>query len=61
MKLENLSIKLFLCFITGGFLAVSFLVLLCLFWVTKKLLVVLYGGLLNAVFLVWGGVFLHYF
>lgn len=35
--------------------------LLGLFLVTKNLRVVLYGGLLTAVFLVWGGIFLHYF
>ena len=34
------------------------LVLLGLFLVTKNLRVVLYGGLLTAVFLVWGGIFL---
>ena len=37
------------------------LVLLGLFLVTKNLRVVLYGGLLTVVFLVWGGIFLHYF
>ena len=61
MKLENLSVKKFLRLITIGLLATSFLVLLCLFLVTKNLRVVLYGGLLTAVFLVWGGIFLHYF
>ena len=61
MKIENLSMKKFLWLITGGLLATSFLVLLCLFLVTKNLRVVLYGGLLTAVFLVWGGIFLHYF
>ena len=44
-----------------GLLATSFLVLLGLFLVTKNLRVVLYGGLLTVVFLVWGGIFLHYF
>ncbi len=61
MKIENLSMKKFLWFITGGLLATSFLVLLCLFLTTKNLQLVLYGGLLTAVFLVWGGIFLHYF
>ena len=61
MKLENLSVKKFLRLIAGGLLASSFLVLLCLFLVTKNLWVVLYGGLLTAVFLVWGGIFLHSF
>ena len=61
MKLENLSVKRFLRLITVGLLATSFLVLLGLFLVTKNLQVVLYGGLLTAVFLVWGGIFLHYF
>lgn len=61
MKLENLSIKKFLWLITVGLLATSFLVLLGLFLVTKNLRVVLYGGLLTAVFLAWGGIFLHYF
>ena len=61
MKLENLSVKKFLRLITVGLLATSFLVLLGLFLVTKNLRVVLYGGLLTAVFLVWGGIFLHYF
>lgn len=60
MKIENLSMKKFLWFITGGLLATSFLVLLCLFLTTKNLQLVLYGGLLTAVFLVWGGIFLHY-
>ena len=32
-----------------------------LFLVTKNLRLVLYGGLLTAVFLVWDGIFLHYF
>ena len=45
MKIENLSMKKFLWLITGGLLATSFLVLLCLFLVTKNLRVVLYGGL----------------
>ena len=54
MKLENLSVEKFLRLITIGLLATSFLVLLCLFLVTKNLRVVLYGGLLTAVFLVWG-------
>ena len=44
MKIENLSMKKFLWLITGGLLATSFLVLLCLFLVTKNLRVVLYGG-----------------
>lgn len=61
MKLEKLSVKKFLRLITGGFLATSFLVLIYLFLVTKNLWVVLCGGLLTAVFLVWGGIFLHYF
>lgn len=56
MKLENLSVKVFLRLITIGLLATSFLVLLCLFLVTKNLWVVLYGGLLTAVFLAWGGI-----
>ena len=50
MKLENLSVEKFLRLITIGLLATSFLVLLCLFLVTKNLRVVLYGGLLTAVF-----------
>ena len=61
MKLENLSVKKFLRLITVGLLTTSFLMLLGLFLVTKNLRVVLYGGLLTAVFLVWGGIFLHYF
>ena len=61
MKLENLPVKMFLCFIIGGLLATSLLVVLCLFLVTKNLLVVIYGGLLTIMFLVWGGIFLHYF
>ena len=56
MKLENLSVEKFLRLITIGLLATSFLVLLCLFLVTKNLRLVLYGGLLTAVFLVWGGI-----
>ena len=32
-----------------------------MFLVTKNLRLVLYGGLLTAVFLVWDGIFLHYF
>ena len=55
MKIENLSMKKFLWLITGGLLATSFLVLLCLFLVTKNLRVVLYGGLLTAVFLYGAG------
>ena len=61
MKLEQLSVKKFLWLITGGFLATSFLVLICLFLVTKNLWIILCGGLLTAIFLVWGGIFLHYF
>lgn len=61
MKLENLSVKNFLRLIICGFLATSFLVLLCLLWVTKNLQVFLYDGLLTALFLVWGWIFLHYF
>ena len=61
MKLENLSVKRFLRLITVGLLATSFLVLLGLFSGYENLQVVLYGGLLTAVFLVWGGIFLHYF
>ena len=61
MKIENLSMKKSLWLITVGLLATSFLVLLGLFLVTKNLRVVLYGGLLTAVFLIWGGIFLHYF
>ena len=52
MKLENLSVKKFLRLITVGLLTTSFLMLLGLFLVTKNLRVVLYGGLLTAVFLV---------
>ena len=51
MKLENLSVKKFLRLITVGLLTTSFLMLLGLFLVTKNLRVVLYGGLLTAVFL----------
>ena len=51
MKLENLSVKKFLRLITVGLLTTSFLVLLGLFLVTKNLRLVLYGGLLTAVFL----------
>ncbi len=61
MKLENLSVKKFLRLIVCGLLATSFSVLLCLFLITKDLRVVLCGGLLTAVFLIWIWIFLHYF
>ena len=61
MKLENLSVKKFLRLIVGGLLASSFLCCSVCFWLQKTCWVVLYGGLLTAVFLVWSGIFLHYF
>ena len=61
MKIENLSVKKFLWLITGVILATSFLVLLCLFVITKNLWTVLCGGLLTATFLACGGIFLYYF
>ena len=44
-----------------GVLATSALLLFGLFWITKNLWVVLYGGILAVALLVWGGVFLYYF
>ena len=61
MKLESLPMKKFLCLILCGILAASTLLLLGLFWITKNLWVFLYGGLLTAVLLAWGGLFLYYF
>ncbi len=61
MKLENLSVKKFLRLIVCGLLTTSFSVLLCLFLITKDLQVVLCGGLLTVVFLIWIWLFLHYF
>lgn len=61
MKMENLSIKKFLWFILCGVLATSALLLFGLFWITKNLWVVLYGGVLVIALLAWGGVFLYYF
>lgn len=61
MKIENLSIKKFLQLIICGFLTTAILMLFCLFLITKNLQVVLYGALLTAVFLVWAGIFMHYF
>lgn len=59
--MENLSIKKFLWLILCGFLATSVLLLFGLFWITKNLWVVLYGGGLVVALLAWGGVFLYYF
>lgn len=61
MKLEKLSVKKFLWLIICGILVTSFLIILCLLWLTKSLLVLFYGVLLTVVFLIWGGIFLHYF
>ncbi len=61
MKLENLSVKKFLRLIVCSFFATSFFALFVLFLLTKDMRVVLYGGLLTVIFLVWGGIFLHYF
>ena len=61
MKLESLPMKKFLWLILCGILAASTLLLLGLFWITKNLWVFLYGGLLTAVLLAWGGLLLYYF
>lgn len=61
MKLVNLPMKKFLWFIIIVILATSALSLFFLFWITKNLWAVLCGGLLTAVFLAWGGIFLYYF
>ena len=61
MKLENLSVKKFLRLIICGIPATSVAALLCLLVITRNFQVVLYGGLLTAVFLIWIGIFLYYF
>lgn len=61
MKLENLSVKKFLRLIICGILATSVAALLYLLVITRNFQVVLYGGLLTAVFLIWIGIFLYYF
>ena len=49
MKLEKLSTKKFLCLIVCGALTVSAFLLFGLFWVTKNVWAVLYGGVLAVV------------
>ena len=61
MKMERLPVKKLLGIIICGALATSAILLLVLFWVTGNGWLVLYGGALTAVRLVWGGVFLYCF
>lgn len=61
MKLEKLSVKKFLQFIVCATLVTIFITLLGLLLIMKDLRIILYGGLLTAIFLIWGGIFLRYF
>lgn len=59
--MANLSMKKFLWCIVCGVLTTSAFLLFYLFCITKNLWLVLYGGMLTAILLVWGGIFLYYF
>lgn len=61
MKPENLSVKKFLRLIACGYCASAFFALLVLFWLTEDMQVLWCGGVLSAICLIWGGIFLHYF
>ena len=61
MKLEKLSVKKFLQFIVCATLVTIFITLLGLLLIMKDLLIILYRGLLTAILLIWGGIFLPYF
>ena len=61
MKIEKLSVQKFLRLIVCGAALTSAVLLILLFVITQNLRLVLYGVLLTAALLVWGGIFLHYF
>lgn len=61
MKLEKLSVKKFLQFIVCGTLLTALIMMLCLVFIIKDLRIVLCCGLFIGIFLIWGGIFLHYF
>ena len=61
MKLQNLSVRVFLRKIVAGTLLTAALLLLIFFLLTKDVRVVICGIILTAAFYIWGMVFLHYF
>ena len=61
MKLQNLSVRVFLRKIVAGTLLTAALLLLIFFLLTKDVRVVICGIILIAAFYIWGMVFLHYF
>ena len=61
MKLQNLSVRVFLRKIVAGALLTAALLLLIFFLLTKDVRVVICGIILTAAFYIWGMVFLHYF
>lgn len=61
MKLESLPVKKLVRGIVCGALATSVLLLVLLFCVTGNGWLVLYGGVLTALLLLWGAIFLYCF
>lgn len=61
MKLQNLSVRVFLRKIVVGTLFTAALLILALFLLTKDVRVVISGIILTTAFYIWGIIFLHYF
>ena len=58
---HSISVKRFCLFVLAGVLLTATLLTIILYLCTKTMAVVLSGILVTSVFLIWGGVFLHFF